>query len=101
MNKTELIEKVASSVGVSKAEAGRVFNATIDTIFESLTEGISVTIVGFGTFKVVDRAARSGRNPQTGDKITIPAQKTPRFSAGKVLKEACNRKSAKKASKPT
>jgi DNA-binding protein HU-beta len=92
MNKTELIDKVASSAQVSRAEASRVFNAIMDTITDSLSIGESVTIVGFGTFKVADRAERSGRNPQTGQIIKIKAQKTPRFSAGKQLKQACNAK---------
>lgn len=90
MNKTELIDKVATSAEVSRAEAGRVFNAIIDSITDSLKGGETVTIVGFGTFKVTERAARAGRNPQTGETIQITAQKTPRFSAGKQLKEACN-----------
>lgn len=91
MNKTELVEKIASLAEVSKTDASKVFNAIIDTITDTLSKGDSVTIVGFGTFKVADRAARSGRNPQTGQTIKIAAQKTPRFSAGKQLKEACNR----------
>jgi DNA-binding protein HU-beta len=91
MNKTELIDHVAAGAQVSKADASRVFNALIDTITDSLGKGEAVTIVGFGTFKVADRAERSGRNPQTGAAITIPAQKTPRFSAGKQLKDACNK----------
>jgi DNA-binding protein HU-beta len=90
MNKTELIEKVASSAQVSRVEANRVFNAVVETITESLRQGKAVTVVGFGTFKVVDRPPRTGRNPQTGQPINIAAQKTPRFSAGKQLKEACN-----------
>lgn len=92
MNKTELIEKVATSAEVSKNDAARVFTAIVDTITDSLSTGEAVTIVGFGTFKVADRAARAGRNPQTGETIKIAAQKTPRFSAGKQLKEACNKK---------
>lgn len=90
MNKTDLIEKVASSAEVSRIEVSRVFNAILDTITESLKKGEAVTLVGFGTFKVADRKERSGRNPQTGQPIKIAAQKTPRFSAGKQLKEACN-----------
>lgn len=91
MNKTELIEKIASSAQVSKTDASRLFNAMVETVTESLSKGEAVTIVGFGTFKVTNRAARSGRNPQTGEVIEIPAQNSPRFSAGKQLKEACNR----------
>jgi DNA-binding protein HU-beta len=90
MNKTELIEKVASSAQISRVEAARLFNAVIETITKSLSQGEAVTIVGFGTFKVADRAARMGRNPQTGQPLNIAAQKLPRFSAGKQLKEACN-----------
>lgn len=90
MNKTELIEKVASSAEISKNEATRVCNALFETITRSLSDGEAVTIVGFGTFRVADLAERSGRNPQTGETITISARRTPRFSAGKQLKEACN-----------
>jgi DNA-binding protein HU-beta len=95
MNKSELIEIIASKTEVSRVDASRVFNAIVDTITNSLSKGESVTIVGFGTFKVANRAARSGRNPQTGATITIAAQKTPRFSAGSKLKEACNNREAK------
>jgi DNA-binding protein HU-beta len=91
MNKTELIDKLASVLEVSKAEAGRSLNALLDVITESLGKGEEVALVGFGTFKVVPRKARTGRNPQTGATIKIPAQKSPRFSAGKQLKEACNK----------
>lgn len=91
MNKTELIDQVAANAQVSKADASRVFNAFIDTITASLKKGEAVTIVGFGTFKVAQRAERSGRNPQTGETIKIPAAKTPRFSAGKPLKDAVNK----------
>lgn len=91
MNKTELIDQVAANAQVSKADATRVFHALVDSITDSLKKGEPVTIVGFGTFKVSDRAARTGRNPQTGEAIKIAAQKTPRFSAGKQLKDACNK----------
>lgn len=90
MNKTELIDQIASNAQVSKADATRVFNAVVDTITDSLRKGDPVTIVGFGTFNVSQRAERMGRNPQTGQPIKIKAQKTPRFSAGKQLKDACN-----------
>lgn len=92
MNKTELIDNIADNAQVSKADASRVFNAVVDTITNALKKGDQVTIVGFGTFKVSQRAARTGRNPQTGQAIQIAAQNTPRFSAGKQLKEACNTK---------
>lgn len=92
MNKTDLIDKVAAKAEVSKADAARVFNEIVDAISYSLKKGENVTLVGFGTFKVTDRAARTGRNPQTGQTIKIPAQKTPRFSAGKQLKDAVNKR---------
>lgn len=88
MTKDELIEKVASSVGLSKADAGRVLNTTISSITSALKKGQKVTLVGFGTFKVSKRKARKGRNPRTGETITIKAAKVPKFSAGKGLKDA-------------
>ena len=88
MTKDELIEKVASSVGLSKADAGRVLNTTISSITSALKKGQKVTLVGFGTFKVSKRKARKGRNPRTGETITIKAAKVPKFSAGKGLKNA-------------
>jgi len=88
MTKNELIEKVASSVGLSKADAGRVLNTTISSITSALKKGQKVTLVGFGTFKVSKRKARKGRNPRTGETITIKAAKVPKFSAGKGLKDA-------------
>lgn len=91
MNKSDLIDKVASSAQVSKTDATRVFHAIVDTITDSLGKGETVTIVGFGTFKVSQRAERTGRNPQTGQPIKIAAQKRPHFSAGKQLKDACNK----------
>lgn len=94
MNKTELIDKVAAAAGVTKADATRVINATLDSISDALSEDDTVTLVGFGTFKVSKRDAREGRNPQTGAKIKIPASKLPRFSAGKQLKDAVNQRDA-------
>jgi len=88
MTKEELIEKVASGAGLSKADAARAINATIGSITSALKKGQSVTLVGFGTFKVSKRKARKGRNPRTGEVITIKAAKVPRFSAGKSLKDA-------------
>jgi len=88
MTKEELIEKVASGAGLSKADAARVIGATIGSITSALKKGQSVTLVGFGTFKVSKRKARKGRNPRTGEVITIKAAKVPRFSAGKSLKDA-------------
>lgn len=88
MTKDELIEKVASGAGLSKADAGRVISTTIDSITSALKEGQSVTLVGFGTFKISKRKARKGRNPRTGETITIKAAKVPKFTAGKRLKDA-------------
>jgi DNA-binding protein HU-beta len=88
MTKDELIEKVASGTGLSKADAARAITATLNTITSALKKGQSVTLVGFGTFKVSKRKARKGRNPRTGEVINIKAAKVPRFSAGKSLKDA-------------
>ena len=90
MNKAELIDAVASSADLSKASATEAVDAVVDTITESLRSGDSVTLVGFGTFEVRDRAARMGRNPQTGAEIQIKASKAPAFKAGKALKDAVN-----------
>jgi DNA-binding protein HU-beta len=88
MTKEELIEKVASGTRLSKAEATKAINTTIGSITSALRKGQNVTLVGFGTFKVTKRKARKGRNPRTGEIITIKATKVPKFSAGKSLKEA-------------
>ena len=88
MNKTELAEQVAQRAGVSGAEAGRVLDATLQTIEEALAGGQEVTITGFGKFTVADRAARQGVNPATGEPIALAASKSPRFSAGARLKQA-------------
>lgn len=88
MTKTELIEKIAATAGLSKADAGRAFEATLDSIKATLKKGQKVTIVGFGTFAVTKRKARKGRNPRTGEVINIAASKTPKFTAGKTLKDA-------------
>ena len=90
MNKTDLIDAVASEADVSKAEAARVVDAVIDSITWALKKGDTVTLVGFGTFQVRERAARSGRNPKTGETIKIGASKNPAFKAGKALKDAVN-----------
>ena len=90
MNKTELIDAVADEAEVSKAEAGRAVDAVISSITKALKKGDSVTLVGFGTFQVRKRAARTGRNPTTGDTIKIKASKNPAFKAGKALKDAVN-----------
>jgi len=88
MTKEELIDKIASGARLSKADAARAINATIGSITSALKKGQSVTLVGFGSFKVSKRKARKGRNPRTGEIITIRATKVPRFSAGKSLKDA-------------
>lgn len=90
MNKTELVDAVADEAEVSKAEAGRAVDAVISSITKALKKGDSVTLVGFGTFQVRKRAARTGRNPKTGDTIKIKASKNPAFKAGKALKDAVN-----------
>ena len=90
MNKAELIETVADSTDVSKAAAGRAVDVTFEAITNALQKGDTVTLVGFGTFSVRDRAARTGRNPRTGEVIQIKASKSPGFKAGKALKDAIN-----------
>ncbi|MAV75518.1 MAG: HU family DNA-binding protein [Pseudomonadota bacterium] len=90
MNKSDLIDAIALSADISKAAAGRALEATVDSITEALQAGDQVALVGFGTFQVKDRAARSGRNPQTGETIQIKASKVPGFKAGKALKDAVN-----------
>ena len=90
MNKTELIEHIARQADISKAAAGRALEAIVGGIRTSLKKGNSVTLVGFGTFMVGKRAARSGRNPRTGAAIKIKAAKVPKFRPGKALKDALN-----------
>jgi DNA-binding protein HU-beta len=90
VNKSELIDAVAASADMPKAAAGRVIDAMIDTITDSLKKSEPVVLVGFGTFATKDRAARQGRNPQTGATIQIKAAKVPSFKAGKALKDAVN-----------
>ncbi|MBG3128626.1 MULTISPECIES: nucleoid-associated protein HU-beta [Proteus] len=90
MNKTQLVDKIAANADISKAAAGRVVDALVASITESLQKGDDVALVGFGTFTVRDRAARTGRNPQTGKEIQIEAAKVPAFRAGKGLKDAVN-----------
>lgn len=90
MNKSQLIDKIAAGADISKASAGRALDAFIEAVSEALKEGDSVALVGFGTFAVRERAARSGRNPQTGEAIQISAAKIPSFKAGKALKDAVN-----------
>ena len=90
MNKTELIETVAEGADISKAAATRAVDTVIESISGTLAKGEQVTLVGFGTFLVRERAARTGRNPQTGAPIEIKAAKVPAFKAGKALKDAVN-----------
>lgn len=90
MNKSEMIEAIAKSADISKAAAGRALDATVASIKVSLRKGGSVTLVGFGTFYVAKRAARSGRNPQTGAAIKIKSAKVPKFRPGKALRDALN-----------
>jgi DNA-binding protein HU-beta len=90
MNKAELIDAVATQAGLQKTEATRAVEAVFDTISAALKSGDTVALLGFGTFSVKARAARSGRNPRTGETIEIPASKVPGFKAGKALKDAVN-----------
>ena len=90
MNKNELITKVADSSGLSKTDAGSAVDSVIESIVGALKAGDDVRLVGFGTFSVSDRAASEGRNPRTGEKISIPASKQPKFKAGKGLKDSLN-----------
>ncbi|BCD98080.1 HU family DNA-binding protein [Marinagarivorans cellulosilyticus] len=90
MNKSELVDAIAASADISKAAAGRALDAVTDSITNALKEGDQVALVGFGTFLVKDRAARTGRNPQTGQPIEIAAAKIPTFKPGKALKDAVN-----------
>ncbi len=90
MNKSELIDAIAAGSDISKAAAGRALDSMIGAVTESLQKGESVSLVGFGTFSVKERAARTGRNPQTGETIQIKAAKVPGFKAGKALKDAVN-----------
>lgn len=93
MNKTELVNSIASKSGLSKKNSEAALNAFIASVEEALKNGDKVALVGFGTFIVKDRAARKGRNPQTKEEITIPASKAPVFKAGKELREIVDRKS--------
>lgn len=90
VNKSQLIDTIAENADLSKASAGRALDALIDAISDTLKDGDQVALVGFGTFSVRDRSARTGRNPQTGAEINIPAAKVPGFKAGKALKDAVN-----------
>lgn len=85
MNKTELIAAMAEKAGMTKVDAGKALNAYVDVVKKQLAKGDKITLVGFGTFSVNERPARTGRNPRTGAKIKIAAKKTPKFKAGKGL----------------
>jgi DNA-binding protein HU-beta len=88
MTKAELVEKMAKDAGISKTDANKALSSFIDGITKTIKKGTKVTLVGFGTFSLVKRKARNGRNPKTGEKIKIPATKVPKFSAGAGLKMA-------------
>lgn len=88
MNKQEVVSKIAKDTGITKTTAAAAVDSLIDSITRSLKKGDAVSFVGFGTFKVSNRKARTARNPQTGDAIKIPKRRVPRFSAGKALKQA-------------
>ncbi|MCU7920390.1 MAG: HU family DNA-binding protein [Candidatus Thiodiazotropha sp. (ex Dulcina madagascariensis)] len=90
MNKAELIEAMAESADISKAAAGRALDGMVQTVTEVMQAGDTLSLVGFGTFSVKERAAREGRNPQTGETIKIKASRIPSFKAGKALKDAIN-----------
>jgi nucleoid DNA-binding protein len=95
MNKAELIEAIATKANASKAATAVVLSATLEAIAEALAKGESVQLIGFGTFSVGDRAARTGRNPQTGKEMKIAAKKTARFKAGTALSAAVNTRKKK------
>ena len=90
MNKTELVAAVAEQADISKKDAEKVLKAVVDVVTEEMKKGEKVQLVGFGTFEVSERAAREGRNPQTGKTMKIEACKAPKFKAGKALKDAVN-----------
>ncbi|MDD3220135.1 MAG: HU family DNA-binding protein [Lachnospiraceae bacterium] len=92
MNKTELVAAIATETGISKKDAEAAVKAFIDVVSDELKKGEKVQLVGFGTFEVSERAAREGRNPQTGETMTIAASKAPKFKAGKALKDLVNQK---------
>lgn len=91
MNKTELVAAVAEQAALSKKDAEKALNAVVDAITNALAEGDKVQLVGFGTFEVRDREARTGKNPRTGETIKIAASKAPAFKAGRALKDAVNK----------
>lgn len=90
MTKADLVNAMAEKAGLGKTDAEKALKAFSDAVTEALKAGEKVALVGFGTFSVSERAARTGKNPQTGAKINIPAAKTPKFKAGKALKDSVN-----------
>ena len=90
MNKADMIDAIAEGADISKAAAGRALDAMVEAVTDTLKKGETVNLIGFGTFEVRDRKARTGRNPQTGATIQIAAAKSPAFKAGKALKDAVN-----------
>ena len=90
MNRTELISEMSEKSELTKVDTEKALKAFIDTVTEELKNGGKVQLVGFGTFEVTERAERNGRNPKTGEAITIPASKSPKFKAGKALKDIVN-----------
>ena len=90
MTKAELVNAIAKDADLTKAQAGKALDATVKAISEALKKGDKITIVGFGTLSVGERAARVGKNPQTGERLEIKASKVPKFKAGKLLKDSVN-----------
>ncbi len=90
MNKAELIATMADKTELSKKDAEKALNAFIDTVTDELKNGDRIQLIGFGTFEISERAERTGRNPQSGETMVIPASKIPKFKAGKALKDAIN-----------
>lgn len=91
MNKTELVAAIAENADLSKKDSEKALKAFIDVVTNELKKGEKIQLVGFGTFEVVDRPAREGRNPKTGKSMKIPASKAPKFKAGKALKDVVNK----------
>jgi DNA-binding protein HU-beta len=100
MNKAELIESIATKANASKAATAVLLNATLDVLSEALARGDSVQLIGFGTFSVAERSARTGRNPQTGKELKITAKKVARFKAGTALSSALNKAKPSSAKAP-
>ena len=96
MNRSELISSIADKTGLSKKDSEKALVAFIESVEEELQKGEKVQLIGFGTFEISERAARTGKNPQTGEAIKIPASKSPKFKAGKAFKDLVNTKPKKK-----